>query len=80
LIAFLGVFPKNAFLSGLKDAIPMISIRLEDRDRDPDLDPDPDPEHTLAMTHEFTHAVQMQADGREWVCPIGRPRITRLCH
>jgi hypothetical protein len=48
----------------------MISIRLED----------PDQDRTLAMAHEFTHAVEMQAESRELVCPIGRPRITRLCH
>lgn len=50
LIAFVGAFHKNAFASGLKDGISTISIPLEDSDQD----------HALAMTHEFTHAVQMQ--------------------
>jgi hypothetical protein len=50
LIAFVGAFHKNAFASGLKDGISMISIRLEDSDQD----------HTRAMTLEFTHAVEMQ--------------------
>jgi imidazolonepropionase-like amidohydrolase len=50
LIAFVGAFHKNAFASGLKDGVSTISIPLEDSDQD----------HALAMTHEFTHAVQMQ--------------------
>ena len=50
LIAFVGAFHKNAFSSGLKDGMWTISIPLEDSDQD----------HALGMTHEFTHAVQMQ--------------------
>ena len=50
LIAFVGTFHRNAFASGLKDGVSTISIPLEDSDKD----------HALDMTHEFTHAVQMQ--------------------
>jgi hypothetical protein len=50
LIAFVGTFRRNAFASGLKNGISTISIPLEDSDQD----------HALDMTHEFTHAVQMQ--------------------
>jgi hypothetical protein len=50
LIAFVGTFRRNAFASGLKNGVSTISIPLEDSDQN----------HALDMTHEFTHAVQMQ--------------------
>jgi hypothetical protein len=50
LIAFVGTFHRNAFASGLKNGVSTISIPLEDSDQN----------HALDMTHEFTHAVQMQ--------------------
>ncbi len=53
LIAFVGSFRRNAFSSGLRDGVSTIAIPLEDSDQDRDLD----------MTHEFTHAVQMQMGG-----------------
>jgi hypothetical protein len=53
LIAFVGTFRRSAFSMGLKDGVSTIAIPLEDSAQD----------HALDMTHEFTHAVQMQAGG-----------------
>lgn len=50
LIAFVGTFHREAFATGLRDGVSTIAIPLEDSDE----------QHTLDMTHEFTHAVQMQ--------------------
>jgi Predicted Zn-dependent protease (DUF2268) len=50
LIAFVGTFHREAFAMGLKDGISTIAIPIED----------PDEFHALDMTHEFTHAVEMQ--------------------
>ena len=51
LIAFVGTFRHNAFSMGVKDGVSTIAIPLEDSAQD----------RALGMTHEFTHAVQMQA-------------------
>jgi hypothetical protein len=53
LIAFVGTFRRNAFSMGVKDGVSTIAIPLEDTAQD----------HALDMTHEFTHAVQMQQGG-----------------
>jgi hypothetical protein len=53
LIAFVGTFRRNAFSMGVKDGVSTIAIPLEDSAQD----------HALGMTHEFTHAVQMQEGG-----------------
>jgi hypothetical protein len=53
LIAFVGTFRHNAFSAGTQDGISTIAIPLEDSTQD----------HALSMTHEFTHAVQMQEGG-----------------
>ena len=53
LIAFVGTFRRSAFSMGLKDGVSTIAIPLEDSAQD----------HALDMTHEFTHAVQMQEGG-----------------
>jgi hypothetical protein len=53
LITFVGTFRRNAFAMGLRDGVSTIAIPLEDSDQD----------HALDMTHEFTHAVQMQMGG-----------------
>lgn len=50
LIAFVGTFHREAFAMGFKDGVLTMAIPLEDSDR----------EHALDLTHEFTHAVQMQ--------------------
>jgi hypothetical protein len=50
LVVFVGTFGKNAFAMGLRDGVNTIAIPLEDSDQ----------EHAITMTHEFTHAVQMQ--------------------
>lgn len=53
LITFVGTFRRDAFAMGIKDGVSTIAIPLEDSDQD----------HALDMTHEFTHAVQMQTAG-----------------
>ena len=53
LIAFVGTFHRSAFSMGVKDGVSTIAIPLEDSAQD----------HALDMTHEFTHAVQMQEGG-----------------
>jgi hypothetical protein len=53
LIAFVGTFRRSAFSMGVKDGVSAIAIPLEDSAQD----------HALDMTHEFTHAVQMQEGG-----------------
>ena len=53
LIAFVGTFRRSAFSMGVKDGVSTIAIPLEDSAQD----------HALDMTHEFTHAVQMQEGG-----------------
>jgi len=50
LIAFVGTFHREAFATGLKDGVSTIAIPLEDSDE----------QHALDMTHEFSHAVEMQ--------------------
>ena len=50
LITFVGTFHHDAFSAGFKDGMTTIAIPLEDSDQD----------HAISMTHEFTHAVQMQ--------------------
>jgi hypothetical protein len=53
LIAFVGTFRRSAFSMGVKNGVSTIAIPLEDSAQD----------HALDMTHEFTHAVQMQEGG-----------------
>lgn len=53
LIAFVGTFHREAFAMGLKNGVSTVAIPLEDSDQD----------HTLDLTHEFTHAVEMQQGG-----------------
>lgn len=53
LIAFVGTFHKEAFAMGMKEGVSTIAIPLED----------PKERHEMDMTHEFTHAVQMQQGG-----------------
>ena len=50
LVAFVGTFHREAFAAGLKDGVSTIAIPIEDSDAF----------HALDLTHEFTHAVQMQ--------------------
>jgi len=50
LITFVGTFRRDAFAMGVKDGVSTIAIPLEDSDL----------HHALDMTHEFTHAVQIQ--------------------
>ena len=48
LIVFVGGFESNAFTGGRTNGVTMIAVPVEDSDE----------QHRIAMTHEFTHAVQ----------------------